>query len=103
MSTRFSIQRGVVGGLIRGIHISYIFTFTYHHILANDIKIWVLSLEIRPLTGLYPPTTQKMCFTGPLSVIVGGGMLMPTAFAPLYIVSVKNNYMEGGGSTLLGV
>ena len=38
------------------------------------------------------------------AVVSKGGMLMPTAFAPLSIVLVEGSYMEmGGGITLLGV
>ena len=57
----------------------------------------VMSLEIRPLAALSPPPTQKMCFIGlrsraslliSASVFAGGGMLMPTAFALISIVSV---------------
>ena len=63
-----------------------------------DNNIWVMSLEIRPLTELYPlPPIQKMCFIG-LSVVAGGCMLMHTAFAPRPFVSVqKNIWWEWGG------
>ena len=54
-----------------------------------DLLTLVMSLEIRPLAALQhpPPPIQKMCFIG-LSVVAGGGLLMPTAFAPLSIASV---------------
>ena len=45
-------------------------------------KILVMSREIKPLAALYPPPPYKK------SLVAEGGMLMPTAFAPLYIVSV---------------
>ena len=50
--------------------------------------------EIRPLAALYPtPLHKNKCFIelqsrASLSEIAGGGMLMPTAFAALSIVSV---------------
>ena len=57
-----------------------------------------MSLEIRPLAALYPPPhTKKYALQGcalefssrsQLSVVARGGMIMPTAFAPLSIVSV---------------
>ena len=51
-----------------------------------------MSLEIRPLAALYPtPPHTKMCFI----VIAGGGMLMPTTFAPLSVLS--NIWVGGGG------
>ena len=53
----------------------------------------VISREIRTLAALYPPPHTKKCFNIGLRsrvslLISGGGMLMPTAFAPLSIVSV---------------
>ena len=54
-----------------------------------------MSLEIRPLnSGIPPPPPiQKMCFItlrsrASLPVAAGGGLLMPTSFAPVSIVSV---------------
>ena len=41
----------------------------------------VISHEIRPLVALYSPPRYKKCFIRLLSVVAGGGMLMPTAFA----------------------
>ena len=41
---------------------------------------WVISREIRPLAALYPPPYKKV-----LSVVAGGGIVKPTAFAPLSI------------------
>ena len=59
----------------------------------------VISIKLDPWQRYTPPLPyKKKCFKGlrsPLSVVVGGGMLMPTAFAPIYIVSVKKKY--GGG------
>ena len=56
--------------------------------LSHFYQIWIIymkliSREIRPLAALYPPPPYKV-----LSVVAGGVMFMPTAFAPLYIVSV---------------
>ena len=55
----------------------------------------VISREMQPLAALYPHVHKKIRFLKlraslsiPLSVIAGGGMLMPTAFAPISIVSV---------------
>ena len=58
---------------------------TYEILLfKNYIKKVVISLEITPLAVLYPPPPHKtIC-----SVISRGGIIMPTAFAPLSIVSV---------------
>ena len=47
----------------------------------------VISGEITPLAALYPPPLpyKKMLYS---TVVAGGDMLMPAAFAPLSIVSV---------------
>ena len=44
-----------------------------------------------------------MCFKGPLSVFAEGGMLIPTAFAPLSIVSVQKIYKGGGYNAARGL
>ena len=68
-------------------------------------KFAVMSLEIRPLAALYPPNPQRppkyknVLYRAAISVVVGGVMLIPTAFAPFSIVSVKKIYMGGLIST----
>ena len=49
---------------------------------------WVISREIKPLAALYPPHTKKVIYRATISVVAGGGMLMPTAFAPISNASV---------------
>ena len=51
-------------------------------ILQSPVKLYPWQRYIPP------PPIQKKCFIGLLSVVTGGSMLMPTAFAPLSIVSV---------------
>ena len=51
---------------------------------SGTYKKIVISCEIRPWQR-YTPPKQKKTKKGLLSI---GGMLMPTAFAPLHIVSV---------------
>ena len=65
----------------------------------------VISREIRPLEALYPLPPYKKCFIGlrsrsPLSEVAWAGLLMPTAFAPLSIVSVKKYFLGRGAITL---
>ena len=80
-----------------------------------QVSCMVISREIRPLAALDsspPPAIQKSALKGCniklrsrflLSVVAGGGMLMPTAFEPFSIVSVyKNILVWGGGIRLLG-
>ena len=54
----------------------------------NDWAL-VISHEIRPLATLYPSYKKKVLYRAPLSVVAGGDMLIPTAFALLSFVSVK--------------
>ena len=75
------------------------------------VRQLVISCEIRPLAALSPLSIQKSALQGcnlklrsrsPLSMVAGCCMLIPTAFAPLSIVSVLKKYM-GRGKTLIGV
>ena len=62
----------------------------------------VISREIRTLATLYPlPPLKNALDNAAISVVAGGGMLMPMSFAPLSIATVKNIW--GGGITLLGI
>ena len=45
----------------------------------------VISREIRPWQRYTPPQYKKKGSIGLLSVVAGGGLLMPTTFAPLSI------------------
>ena len=55
--------------------------FAFHNMSIIHV---VTFLEIRPLAALHPiPQYNKWG-----SQVAGGGILMPTAFAPLYIVSI---------------
>ena len=68
--------------------------------MNNVRKKVVISREIIPLAAIYPPPSlphTKKCFIGLLSVVAGGGMLIPTEFAPLSIVSVKKIWGGGWG------
>ena len=74
---------------------------------AYIIKKSIMSLEIRPLAPLYPH--PHISLEGcdfelrSLSVVARGGMLLPTAFASLSIVSDLRKYMGGGYSAAKGL
>ena len=55
----------------------------------SNVENFVISREIRRLAALYPPPPyKKVLYRAPLSVIARGCMLKPTAFTPLFIVSL---------------
>ena len=62
-----------------------------HNTIEMYLGISVISREIRPLAALYPPphtkTALKTLYKN-LSVVAGGGMLIPTAF------DFKGNYQN---------
>ena len=68
---------------------------------TEPVCISVISREFRPLAALYPPPPYKKVLYR--SALSGrrGNMLMPTAFAPFYCISLKN--IQGRGIMLPGV
>ena len=60
--------------------------------LFCHFNMLVIFLEIRPLAALTPPKKNAL-YRAALSVVAECGMLMPTAFVVLSIVSVEKQYV----------
>ena len=65
-----------------------LFRTLVYRLSLNSKAQWLCPLKLNPQQRYTPPHIKYVLYRAPISVIAGGGILMPTPFAPLSIVPV---------------